>query len=149
MVYRKRTSVKIAGAGVQILVLTNVLFPHETMLSKGEGIVRFSDIFTSSSFSQIVNFDFIERLVITTLHGRNWKQGSLKFAAKFIVFQPLSQWFPTGGSRTPGGPKQDFQGSEMRFFRVRVCMSLDEHFFKRTDIYENLQSAITQKINII
>jgi len=71
MVYRKRTSVKIAGAGVQILVLTNVLFPHETMLSKGEGIVRFSDIFTSSSFSQIVNFDFIERLVITTLHGRN------------------------------------------------------------------------------
>jgi len=27
----------------------------------------------------------------------------------------LDQWFPTGGSRTPGGPKQHFQGSEMRF----------------------------------
>jgi len=22
---------------------------------------------------------------------------------------PLGQWFPTGGSRTPGGPKQDFR----------------------------------------
>jgi len=55
----------------------------------------------------------------------------------------LEQWFPTGGSRNPRGPKQDFQGSEMR------RMSLDEHFFKGTDIYENLQVLFLKKINII
>jgi len=67
---------------------------------------------------------------------------------ELVLLIPLRQWFPTGGSRTPGGPKQDFQGSEMRFFRVRVCMSLHEHFFKRTDIYENLQVLLLKKYTL-
>ena len=33
-----------------------------------------------------------------------------------------------------GVPKQDFQGSEMRFSRVRVCIFLD----LRIEIYERL-----------
>ena len=37
----------------------------------------------------------------------------------------LGQWFPTGGSQTSGGPKQDFRGCEMGFSRLRVCIFLD------------------------
>ena len=55
---------------------------------------------------------------------------------------------PNRGFSNPRGPKQDFQGSEMRFFRVRVCMSLHEHFFKRTDIYENLQVLLLKKYTL-
>jgi len=48
----------------------------------------------------------------------------------------LDQWFPTGGSRTPEGPKQHFRGSEMLFSRVGICMLLlDILFFKVTKIY--------------
>ena len=47
--------------------------------------------------------------------------------------------FPNRGFPDPGGPKQVFRGSEMRFSRVRVCMFLDVHFFKRIEIYESLQ----------
>jgi len=53
----------------------------------------------------------------------------------------LDQWFPTGGSRTPRGPKQDFLGSEMLFSRVRVCMFLEA----RTEIYEGLQMLLLRK----
>jgi len=38
---------------------------------------------------------------------------------------PLDQRFPTGGSRTPGGPKQGCRGSKMRFSRVTGCMFLE------------------------
>jgi len=58
----------------------------------------------------------------------------------------LEQWFPTGGSPTPGGPKQHFWGSEMRFSSVRVSMLLLEvRFFKITKIYEILQVLLLKR----
>jgi len=46
----------------------------------------------------------------------------------------LGKWFPTGVSRTPGGPKQDLRVPEMRFARVSICMFLDEVFFQKNMI---------------
>jgi len=61
------------------------------------------------------------------------------------LIENLEQRFQTGGSRAPGGPKQDFRGSEMRFSRLRVGMLLDVCFFKRTEIYERLQVLLLKR----
>ena len=53
----------------------------------------------------------------------------------------LKQRFPTEGSRTPGGSKQHFQGAEMRFSWVRICMSLDVFLWNKQDL-QNLAIAI-------
>jgi len=60
--------------------------------------------------------------------------------------QVPNQRLPTGGSRTHGGPKQDFRGSEMRLTRVRVVQYvLGRYIFQnRRDLWK-LACAITKK----
>jgi len=54
------------------------------------------------------------------------------------------QRFLTGGFRTPGRPKQDFRGYEMRFLMVRVCMFLDELFFSETRFMKSCKCYYSQ-----
>jgi len=62
---------------------------------------------------------------------------------KYQVPMRIKQWFPTGGSRTPRGPKQDFWGSELRFTTVRVCMFLDA----RTEICERTEMLLLKRLS--
>jgi len=62
----------------------------------------------------------------------------------FSAFQqPVSSFYQISDSQPgfpdPGGPKQDFRGSEMRFSIVESLLFLDALSFKRTDFYEGLQ----------
>ena len=77
----------------------------------------------------------------------NYFAGSF-FNALGVYFSRKAQdsGFPTGSSRTPGGPKQGFWGPEMWFYRVGVCMSLDKLFTKENEIYESLQVLLLRRI---
>jgi len=58
----------------------------------------------------------------------------------------IVQRFPTGGSWTPGGPKQDFQGSELRFSKDESLCVL-RSTFKTWELWKRA-GALTQK-NIV
>jgi len=54
------------------------------------------------------------------------------------------QRFRTRGSRTPGCPKQDFQGTEMQFQSASLYV-LGWTFFKGAEIYDRLQALLLKR----